>query len=112
MEERSIAQADDFVEIITAQIDMPMRHTACRLLCWFCMSNKGRQNDLTAFLHSRIREMSGDWSLRFMRSLEPFQDLCLDPPHPAFAKLHPLGELPGRLKAGDVLRRIKNELPE
>jgi hypothetical protein len=42
--------------------------------------------------------------------LKPVQYLLLDPPYPALAELDPLGERSCRLKAGNMLRRIKDKL--
>jgi len=42
--------------------------------------------------------------------LEPGHHFILDPSHPALAEPHPLRELPGCLKACDVLRRIEDQL--
>jgi hypothetical protein len=44
--------------------------------------------------------------------LQPVQHFLLDPSDPALAKLYPLGERPGRLKTGDMLRGVKNKLLE
>ncbi len=44
--------------------------------------------------------------------LKPLHNFTFDPPNPALAKLDPLGELTGRLKAGDVLWAIEYDLPK
>src|ERR1051326_2516083 len=44
--------------------------------------------------------------------VKPVQHFLLDPPDPALAELYPLGERSGRLKAGDMLRAVKNKLLE
>src|SRR5579862_5232228 len=42
--------------------------------------------------------------------LEPVQNFLLDPPDPALPELHPLGELPGSLETGDMLRAVEDQL--
>lgn len=42
--------------------------------------------------------------------VNPILYFLLHPSDPALTKLYPLGELPGRFKAGDVLRAIKNQI--
>jgi hypothetical protein len=42
--------------------------------------------------------------------LKPIQYFLLDPSNPALAELYPLGERSCRLKAGYMLRGIKNKL--
>ena len=42
--------------------------------------------------------------------LQPVQHFVLNPSHPVWAKLDPLGELPGPLQVRDVLWRVQNQL--
>jgi hypothetical protein len=42
--------------------------------------------------------------------MKPVQHFLLDPSYPALAELNPLGESSCRLKAGYMLRGIKNKL--
>jgi len=75
------------------------------------VEREGRQRELAAFLTPLTGAVRGLVSAVYAL-LKPFQHFAFDPPHPAFAKSYPLGELPGCLKAGDVLRRIEDQLPE
>ena len=76
-----------------------------------CSGKEGRRCDPAASLTPLTGAVIGLVSARDPL-LKPFQYLRFDPPDPAFAKSYPLGELPGCLKAGDVLGRVEDQLPE